>query len=363
MSRIFSFELFPDGSLALTVGEHCIQTTARRAHREATAALLEDSAAGSATLGPVTDLLKHFLHTTDFAALRTEHPELAGGSERVLVRLYPGDNGRVLADTAYTALSGQTATHAYAGLSALAHDCWYNATRCCVGADQSLFMVAQQVGSSDDTTTLTRVTERIEEIDRGRPPGEVLEPTLDAAALDLVKGKALGRVSEKENCVLVGAELQGERVRIGHVGDCRAYRYRGHRLEVLTADLTIAGYPQVLERALGSPVDWTTVTARPGDLYLLCTPGLWQPRHQDELAAALNDVGDDLLGLCRLWVEESGRSPHAGASSVEALFDDSSPDLMARAGDLLASAEQRSADMRGLPQSFPGVAMVLIRIR
>jgi hypothetical protein len=93
MTRSLSFDLLPDGSPVLTVGESCIQTATRQAHRELTVILLEENAAGAA-LGPVADMLERFLATTNFAALRAEHPELAGG-HRCRVRLYRGEDGGV----------------------------------------------------------------------------------------------------------------------------------------------------------------------------------------------------------------------------------------------------------------------------
>lgn len=72
------FDLLPDGGLVLALGEGCIQATAKRAHRELTTALLEERV-GTDAGGALLDLLEEFLNTTDFRALRAEHPELAGG--------------------------------------------------------------------------------------------------------------------------------------------------------------------------------------------------------------------------------------------------------------------------------------------
>jgi hypothetical protein len=93
MTNTFSFDVLSDGSLILTVGESCIQTAAKRAHREVTAALLEGRAKATA-LGALADMLERFLGTTDFSALRTEHPELAGGTP-CRVRLRRRENGSV----------------------------------------------------------------------------------------------------------------------------------------------------------------------------------------------------------------------------------------------------------------------------
>jgi len=93
MSETFSFDVLSDGSLILTLGELCIQSTARQAHRELSAALLEESAA-DATLGALVDTLGRFLNMTNFPALRAEYPELAGGTE-CCVRLRRQQDGDV----------------------------------------------------------------------------------------------------------------------------------------------------------------------------------------------------------------------------------------------------------------------------
>jgi protein phosphatase len=94
---------------------------------------------------------------------------------------------------------------------------------------------------------------------------------------------------------VTGALLTGGRVIIGHVGDSRAYRLRGGRLEQLTEDHSLVGdlmrsgrltqeeaeaHPQrsVITRALGTDpqvdVDTLVVEAAPGDVFLLCSDGL-----------------------------------------------------------------------------------------
>jgi protein phosphatase len=94
---------------------------------------------------------------------------------------------------------------------------------------------------------------------------------------------------------VTAALLTGGRVIIGHVGDSRAYRLRGGRLEQLTDDHSLVGdlmrsgrltpeeaeaHPQrsVITRALGTDaqvdVDTIVVEAAPGDVFLLCSDGL-----------------------------------------------------------------------------------------
>ena len=121
---------------------------------------------------------------------------------------------------------------------------------------------------------------------------------------------------------VTAALVEGSRIVIGHVGDSRAYRVRGGRLEQLTddhslvADLVRGGrispeeaeiHPQrsVITRALGTDpevdVDSLTMDAEPGDVYLLCSDGLTTMVADEEIldivgrAKSLEHAGKDLV--------------------------------------------------------------------
>ena len=117
--------------------------------------------------------------------------------------------------------------------------------------------------------------------------------------------------------VLVGDD---DLLRIGHVGDSRAYRLRGDTLEQLTPDHSLVaelvrtgqispeeadGHPQraVITRALGTDVnvevDSFEVVAEPGDLYLLCSDGLTTMLADEEVRALLVRGRDDLQATAR----------------------------------------------------------------
>src|SRR2546423_11614296 len=95
---------------------------------------------------------------------------------------------------------------------------------------------------------------------------------------------------------LTVALVEDDRVRFGHVGDSRAYLVRGGELMQLTEDHSLVGelvrsgklapedaesHPQrsVITRALGTDpdvdVDTFTHDARPGDIFVLCSDGLY----------------------------------------------------------------------------------------
>lgn len=110
-------------------------------------------------------------------------------------------------------------------------------------------------------------------------------------------------------------------ISLGHVGDSRAYRVRGGKLEQLTDDHSLVGeltrsgklsaeeavtHPQrsVITRALGTEpdvdVDTFTVEAEPDDVYLLCSDGLTDMISDDEIltvVAGSDDLEDAARGL------------------------------------------------------------------
>ena len=92
-NAMLTHEVLLNGTVVLFLGKSCIETAAKRARRELVAACLESSESG-ACIGEPIELLGHFLETTDFGRLRTEHPELAGGIE-CYVELYRRKDGTV----------------------------------------------------------------------------------------------------------------------------------------------------------------------------------------------------------------------------------------------------------------------------
>ncbi len=112
------------------------------------------------------------------------------------------------------------------------------------------------------------------------------------------------------------------RLVIGHVGDSRVYRLREGRLSQLTVDhsffneLREAGmtaednpkdhpYGNVITRALGMKgtkgrPDLSCVEPRPGDVYVLCTDGLFEGISSGRIEQALlDDPGCDSMELVR----------------------------------------------------------------
>jgi protein phosphatase len=125
---------------------------------------------------------------------------------------------------------------------------------------------------------------------------------------------------------LVIALFYDDQLTIAHVGDSRAYRLRGGRLEQLTRDHTLMqelverGFytPEeareslnrnIVTRALGIEeavqVDLQEDIALPGDLYLLCSDGLNDMVDDQTIGFTLSKFGDNLEEAARQLIEQA----------------------------------------------------------
>jgi protein phosphatase len=113
---------------------------------------------------------------------------------------------------------------------------------------------------------------------------------------------------------------------IGHVGDSRAYRWRDGVLEQLTEDHSLVGellrsgklspeeariHPQrnVITRAVGNDpdvdVDTYTFPTRDGDVFLLCSDGLFSMVEHEQIEETLRQHADDLEAAVKTLVEQA----------------------------------------------------------
>ena len=136
-------------------------------------------------------------------------------------------------------------------------------------------------------------------LDGALEPGGVPDgPTLVAAierANAAIRAEAVARPDQRGMGTTCTALVVGDTVTIAHVGDSRAYRSRGGRLEQLTEDHSLVAAlvregrldpdaaprdprRHVITRALGAEdgirVDVVTVDRLPGDRFLLCSDGI-----------------------------------------------------------------------------------------
>lgn len=139
--------------------------------------------------------------------------------------------------------------------------------------------------------------------------------------------------------------LRGQRYHIAHVGDTRVYRLRGGALERLTTD-HVWDAPEmqhVLKRAVGLDqhiaVDYSDGEAKPGDVFLLASDGVWNP------------LGD--AAIAKLLIEHP--EPQAAAQALvsgalAANGQDNATALVVRVDSL---GDERLTDVVSLGQSLP----------
>jgi serine/threonine protein phosphatase PrpC len=186
--------------------------------------------------------------------------------------------------------------------------------------EEPLFAVADGMGGHRGGEVASQLAvETLEKLFKQRVgdlPDQVQEANRVVFERSVVDEKVAGL-----GTTLTAALVEGDRVRLAHVGDSRAYLLRDRKLRLLTEDHTLVHrmvsegeisqeeaetHPQrsVLTRALGVDtvvdVDDDTVQVRPGDRLLLCTDGLTSMVSEEEIEEVLRTVPDPLDAAQRL---------------------------------------------------------------
>lgn len=175
-----------------------------------------------------------------------------------------------------------------------------------------LFAVADGMGGHMAGDVASRVALEVLSRGVGLDPGALAEAVKDANRE--VHQQAVASPELKGMGTTITAMVaRPERADIAHVGDSRAYLYRGEVLTRLTRDHTVVErmvregridreeaehHPQrsYLERALGVEpeveVDSYNIATQPGDRILLCTDGLTGMLNEDEIRDILQSERD-----------------------------------------------------------------------
>jgi serine/threonine protein phosphatase PrpC len=154
------------------------------------------------------------------------------------------------------------------------------------------------------------------------------------------------------------ALLEDSRVRIGHVGDSRAYLIRDGELSQLTDDHSLVGelvrsgklapedadtHPQrsVITRVLGTDpdvdVDTVTIETRSGDLFLLCSDGLYSMVGNDRILELVERNRRDLDAAAKALVAAANKG--GGDDNITVVAFEIVPD-----GETAPAAEERAPD-------------------
>jgi serine/threonine protein phosphatase PrpC len=150
---------------------------------------------------------------------------------------------------------------------------------------------------------------------------------------------AADRSRARMGATVVAMAVGEKQVAIAHAGDSRAYRLRDGELKKLTRDHSIAeemraarpemtdeelagfAHRNVVMRSLGSKdelePDVYVNKVAPGDLYLLCTDGLWGAVPDAKMATILKST-DDIEAACQLLVDAANEA--GGPDNITALL-------------------------------------------
>jgi protein phosphatase len=149
-------------------------------------------------------------------------------------------------------------------------------------------------------------------------------------------------------------------ITVAHVGDSRAYRLRGERLEQLTddhslvatmvrdgimdpADAATDGRRNIITRALGAEdqvrVDLVTSDLAPGDRLLLCSDGLHGQVDDATIATVLRDEPDPAVAVDRLIALANAAG---GEDNVTVIVIH--PDMLAGSADRVGTADDRDGE-------------------
>ncbi|HEY8082346.1 MAG TPA: Stp1/IreP family PP2C-type Ser/Thr phosphatase [Solirubrobacterales bacterium] len=230
-----------------------------------------------------------------------------------------------------------------------------------------IFVVADGMGGAQAGEVASKTAAEAFAIDLpDAPPEQVLRETIEDANRQIheLARADPSRAGMGTTITAAIVDAQSEEVSIGHVGDSRAYRLRGGKLERLTRDHSLVeemrrkgqitdaqaeDHPQrsIITRALGPEpeveVDVQTVPAAPGDVFLICSDGLTTMVDEDRIREVLAGV-QSVDEAVRSLIEEANRA--GGRDNITALAfrleDAAAPQRAPESPTLVGSAAEEA---------------------
>ena len=197
--------------------------------------------------------------------------------------------------------------------------------------DAPLFVIADGMGGAQAGEVASKAAaDAFAQEPPATPPERWLERTIEAAnrTIHELARRDPGLAGMGTTTTAAIVDLEAEEVAIGHVGDSRAYRFRGGRFEQLTRDHSLVeemrrkgqitdaqaeDHPQrsIITRALGPEpevqVDLQTVPAQDGDVFLICSDGLTTMLDDEKIAHILARA-TSLQAAVRTLIDEANRA-------------------------------------------------------
>ena len=226
--------------------------------------------------------------------------------------------------------------------------------------EEPLFAVADGMGGHRGGEVASRLAlQTLESLFR-RGSGD-LDEQVQEANRAVFERSMLDRRVAGMGTTLTAALFEGDRVRLAHVGDSRAYLLRDGELHQLTEDHTLVRrmvaegeiteeearvhpHRNVMTRAIGTDmwvdVDDLVVEMRAGDRLLLCTDGLTGMVPEDRIREVLVDTPDPQLAADRLVAEANEAG---GVDNITVVLVDLHDEPTAEASDPPIGAHRSAA--------------------
>ena len=193
-----------------------------------------------------------------------------------------------------------------------------------------LFAVADGMGGAQAGEVASKLAAAaLEELEPGgESASETVTALIQEANRRVYERAASDPSTSGMGTTMTVAIVEGNAVTIGHVGDSRAYVVRDGKLEQLTEDHSLVNellksgklsreeaeiHPQrsVITRAVGTDpdvdVDAFTVTAREGDIFVLCSDGLTDMVSDEDILDTVERHRDDLDRVTKSLVSAANR--------------------------------------------------------
>jgi protein phosphatase len=194
--------------------------------------------------------------------------------------------------------------------------------------DPPLFVIADGMGGAqagEVASHLAATSAQRAERDGPSDESDVVQLIQDANQRVYERARADESTSGMGTTMTV-ALVDGDIVRIGHVGDSRAYLVRDRVLEQLTDDHSLVGelvrsgrlspeeaedhpHRSVITRVLGTDpevdVDSFSVGTKPGDLFMLCSDGLTSMVEDARILEVLEMYREDVKSAAQALVDEA----------------------------------------------------------
>ena len=195
--------------------------------------------------------------------------------------------------------------------------------------DPPLFAIADGMGGANAGEVAAGLAAAaLREIRDGGSGEEAVETLIQEANRRVYQRATEDAAASGMGTTMTVALLEDGRVRIGHVGDSRAYLIRDGGLSQLTDDHSLVGelvrsgkltpedaesHPQrsVITRALGTDpdvdVDTITVETRSGDVFLLCSDGLYSMVGNDKILELVQRHRGDLKAAAKALIAAANK--------------------------------------------------------